>query len=253
MLKSVVASYHLAPRYDISRDTTNTDTHIGIYVMPSVMNAAACVAQEQTGSGARTPGKASMTAGIGFSFSVSCKDMFSNPIGKSAFYKFSSLQVYPDDLYHSNSIVASTSFAVPQSHSELRNSGMNAGTWSVTMQQQEQAGTYFVSVVTSGGNHIASSPFQMTVLPSDHCAARSLVSGSFMSLYAVNSFCTFSVIARDRFYNKLTAGERARWVAASIGFIYRDIVCSSQQCSRSCQRNSANIQRANVLLHDSHG
>lgn len=213
MLKSVVASYHLAPRYDITRDTSNTDTQIGVYVMPSAMSSAKCVALERTSSGARTPGAASMTAGMGFSFSVACKDMFSNQIGKSAFYKSSASQVYPFDLHDSNSIVVSTSYSVAQAHSVLRSAGVNAGTWSITMQQQEQAGVYFVSVVTSGGNHIASSPFQITVFPSDHCAARSLVSGSFMSIYTVNSFCTFSVIARDRFYNKLQAGDIVQCVA----------------------------------------
>jgi hypothetical protein len=209
VLKSVIANYHLAPRYDISRDTSNVDSQISIRVLPSRINEASCVAQERYSSGPtiglRGPGEASKTAGIGFSFTVTCKDAFSNQIGKSAFYKSLSSTFNPIDLYDSNSIVGSTSYgAFP--HSVQRGAGVNAGTWSVVMQQRESAEVYYVSVMTSGA-HIASSPFRVSVFPSSHCAARSTVSGSFLSLYVVNRLCTFSVIARDRFYNKLTLGE----------------------------------------------
>ena len=208
MLKSVVASYHLAPRYDISRDAANVDSQISVNVMPSEMNAARCVAHERTSSGMRSPERASRTAGIGFGFTVACRDVFSNQIGKSAYYKSTTTEMYPSDLYHSNSILGSTSYnTLP--HSVQRGAGMNAGTWSLVMQQQERAGDYFVSVLTSGGAHISSSPFRITVYPSNHCATRSSVTGTFLSLYTVNSFCTFSVIARDRFYNKLTLGALA--------------------------------------------
>jgi hypothetical protein len=206
VLKSVIASYHLAPRYDIARDNANTDSQISIYVMPSRMNAAKCLAHERTPSGMRSPDRADRTAGIGFSFTVSCKDTFSNQIGKSAFYKALITTMYPVDLHDSNSILGSTSRkTVPQS--VQRGAGVNSGTWSIAMHQEETAGVYIVTVMTLGGEHIQSSPFQVTVFPSNHCAARSFVSGTFLSLYTVNSFCTFSVIARDRFYNTLTTGE----------------------------------------------
>jgi hypothetical protein len=209
VLKSVIARYHLAPRYDIARDTSNTDTQISIYVMPSQMNAAKCSAYERTTRGMRSPDRVARTAGIGFSFSVTCKDAFSNQIGKSAFYKSLTTTLYPIDLHDSNSILGSTSRStLPQS--VQRSAGVNSGTWSITMQTEETAGVYMVSVMTLGGVHIQSSPFQVTVFPSSHCAARSFVSGTFLSLYKVNSFCTFSVIARDRFYNKMTTGECAQ-------------------------------------------
>jgi hypothetical protein len=206
VLKSVVASYHLAPRYDISRDTSNTDTQISVRVMPSHMNAASCVAQERISNGFRSPDVAARTAGIGFSFSVACKDVFSNEIGKSAFYKSATTSLNPDDVYHSNSIVGSTSYQT-FAHSVQRGAGVNSGIWHVVIPQQEMAGVYSIFVMTSGGAHVASSPFQVSVFPSIHCATRSTVSGTFLSIYAANNFCTFSVIARDRFYNKLTTGQ----------------------------------------------
>jgi hypothetical protein len=173
--------------------------------MPSKMNSASCVAQERTSSGMRGADAAARTAGIGFTFSVSCTDAFSNQIGKSAFYKSAATNLNPVDLYDSNSILGSTSYKT-SFHSVQRGAGVNAGTWSIVMQQQEIAGAYSVSLMTSGGAHISSSPFQLSVFPSNHCASRSTVSATFLSLYVANSLCTFSVIARDRFYNKLTQG-----------------------------------------------
>jgi hypothetical protein len=219
VLKSVVASYHLAPRYDIARGASNVDTQISIHVMPTQISAASCVAQERTSSGMRSPQNAARTAGLGFSFTVACRDIFSNPIGKSAYYKSANSDMYPADLYKSNSIVGSTSYKTSP-HSVIRGAGMNAGTWAIVMQQQERAGDYFVSVMTSGGGHISLSPFQISVFPSNHCAARSLVTGTFLSLYTANSFCTFSVIARDRFYNKLTSCKCMHLIVTYASFFF---------------------------------
>ncbi len=172
--------------------------------MPSQINAAFCVAQERISNGMRSPQNAARTAGIGFRFTVACRDIFSNPIGKSAYYNSSTSGMNPADLHQSSSILGFTSDKTLP-HSVQRGAGMSAGTWTMIVQQQERAGDYFLSVMTSGGEHISSSPFQIYVMPSNHCAARSFVTGTFLSLYTTNSFCTFSVIARDRFYNKLTA------------------------------------------------
>jgi hypothetical protein len=115
--------------------------------------------------------------------------------------------MYPLDSYSSGSIYGLTSTNAFRPQFIKRGAGVNADTWSVHVHQHESAGVHQLSVLTAGGSHIFSSPFEISVFPSSHCASRSSVSGHFLSAFSINSFCTFSVMARDRFFNKLTSGQ----------------------------------------------